>query len=73
MVTCLFPKCVYVFVCVRVAEGPDSLLGPLSPSEGQRWFFFYFEQQVGEDAKSKDTGVLQSERDDKREKEGVSY
>lgn len=54
-------------VCVYGVESPDSLLGPQRPVEGQI-FFLFFEQQVSEDAKSENRGVLQSEINKKRQK-----
>lgn len=62
MVTCLVPTCVHVFVCRA-----GSLLGPQCPVEVLSCWGF-FEQQVGEDGKSEDRRILQSERDDKRER-----
>lgn len=63
MLTSLFTKCGFVFVCVSAADGPDSLLGPQSPGEADFFFILFsvfFEQQVCKDAKSEDRGVLQS-------------
>ncbi len=59
-----------LYEVVSVHDGPDSLLG--QQSQGEAVFLFFSEQQVSDDAKSEDRGVLQSERDNKRGKEGVS-